>query len=102
MAGRNRTKYNTYAATRTTIVSLLSMDLFTTMQGSERCDFLRKHNNQQNVYKGKQLSSYIGVVTDMFIRGRLLELDGCVWLLLIHQPLSQVHGLRVGATVSSI
>ena len=76
--------------------------LFTNMQGSDHCDFLRKHNNQQNVYKGKHLTSYIGVVTDMFIRGRLLELDGCIWLLLIHQPLSQVHGLRVGATVRSI
>mgnify|MGYP002775703785 FL=1 len=102
MAGRNQTKYSTYAATRTSIISLLSMDLFTNMQGSDHCDFLRKHNNQQNVYKGKHLTSYIGVVTDMFIRGRLLELDGCIWLLLIHQPLSQVHGLRVGATVRSI
>ncbi|KAH9314283.1 hypothetical protein KI387_022910 [Taxus chinensis] len=44
--------------------------------------------------------SYIGVVTGIHMQGSLIELDRNVWLLLSHQPLTQVHGLRTGVLLA--
>ncbi|KAI5073603.1 hypothetical protein GOP47_0011616 [Adiantum capillus-veneris] len=62
-------------------------------------NYKQGHNQHdlQCLWKQNQDGSYVGIVTEIFARGGLLELDCCVWLLLTHQPPCQICGLRVGA-----
>eukprot|EP01018_Ginkgo_biloba_P015098 Gb_29049 [translate_table: standard] len=55
-----------------------------------------KSNNQGESNTG----SYIGVVTSIHMQGALIELDRNAWLLLTHQLLTQVHGLRIGVLLA--
>lgn len=44
--------------------------------------------------------SYVGTVTSIHMQGLVIELDRNVWLLLTHQPLAQIHGLRIGVLLA--
>lgn len=50
-----------------------------------------------NKQRQSRTGSYVGTVTGIYMQGLVIELDRNVWLLLTHQPLAQIHGLRIGA-----
>ncbi|KAH7297669.1 hypothetical protein KP509_25G006300 [Ceratopteris richardii] len=102
-------RYSIYAATRiSSIARCTSSSAENTEMGEIGCilhvklsNFTKDVNQRgnQHLWQQNQVGSYIGIVTEIFLKGGLLELDGHVWLLLTHQPLSHIHGLRVGARV---
>ncbi|XP_057821632.2 CST complex subunit CTC1 isoform X2 [Cryptomeria japonica] len=55
--------------------------------------------NEQGQGQGST-GSYVGVVISIHMQGSLVELDKNVWLLLSHQPLTQVQGLRIGVLLA--
>ncbi|KAI5063384.1 hypothetical protein GOP47_0021931 [Adiantum capillus-veneris] len=105
-------KYNIYAATRISSVLLCNSSNIEKFKTRDNDKILQtkslvfskdfKQHNRQCLRQQNEIGSYVGVVTEIFVRGGLLELDGHVWLLLTHQPLSHIPGLRVGATITAL
>lgn len=53
-----------------------------------------------SIRRGGELVNYTGVVTGIYMKGMVVELDNKVPLLVTDQPLTLPHSLRVGALVS--
>lgn len=53
-----------------------------------------------SIRRGGELVNYTGVVTGIYMKGMVVELDNKVPLLVTDQPLTLPHSLRVGALIS--
>ncbi|KAJ7556065.1 hypothetical protein O6H91_05G067200 [Diphasiastrum complanatum] len=57
-------------------------------------------HEQQKAIDRPRVGCYVGLITGMYFQGKLIEMDKKVWLLLTHQQLVELHGLRVGAMLA--